>query len=82
MKKDELLSKLFSLDSYISPEEAKQIDDALCNFDYTIISKDDIIIIDDYLSCRIVSLNSENVNSEDKDRLINLSNLLREKYLT
>lgn len=82
MNKEEILSKLLSLDSYISPEETKYIDDNLCHLDYSIINKDDIKIIDDYLSCRIVSLNAEGVNGEEIDRLITISDLLRENYLT
>ncbi len=52
MNKEETLSKLLSLDSYISPEEAKDIHDNICHLDYSTINKDDIKVIDYYLSCR------------------------------
>lgn len=76
-----LFDKILKKDNYITPDEAEMLDDFLLDFKYSTLKNEQLQIIDDYLSCRILMLNINNPSYKKTKDLIALSDMIRNNYL-
>ncbi|MDF5483148.1 hypothetical protein P3672_17690 [Vibrio parahaemolyticus] len=76
-----LFDKIFKKDNYITPDEAEMLDDFLLDFKYSTLKNEQLQIIDDYLSCRILMLKTNNPSYKKTKDLIVLSDMIRNNHL-